>query len=253
MPRPHSDQPTEGELEILQVLWDGGPLSLSAVCEALRRNREVAATTVATMLRVMSDKKLAKQALGATEHTPILLMVANLAPHKGQEVAIRALVVLKELGVHAELWLAGIERDERCDFTNRLKALCHDLKIIPQVRFLGHRRDVPELLRAADVFLLPSTSEGLPLSILEAQASKVPVIAAPTAGIPEIVVNDVSGFLVNAGDAFGYAERVKQLVLCSDTVRRITTYAYKNIIANHGWSTYCDRLQSAYSALLEHA
>jgi glycosyltransferase involved in cell wall biosynthesis len=199
------------------------------------------------------DKTIAKQALGATSHAPILLMVANLAPHKGQEVAIRTLVTLRGLGIHAELWLAGIERDGHCDFTNRLRALCHDLKITPQVRFLGHRRDVPELLRAADVFLLPSTSEGLPLSILEAQASMVPVIAAPTAGIPEVVVNDVSGFLVNAHDAFGYAERIKQLLLCSETARRITTYAYKNIIENHGWSTYCDRVQNAYSTLLEHA
>src|SRR5688572_10477658 len=61
MPRPPSDQPTDGELEILQVLWNGGPMSLSAVCEELRRSRDVAATTVATMLRVMSDKNLVKR------------------------------------------------------------------------------------------------------------------------------------------------------------------------------------------------
>ena len=61
MPRPPSDQPTDGELEILQVLWDGGPMPLSSVCEALRRSRDVAATTVATMLRVMSDKNLVKR------------------------------------------------------------------------------------------------------------------------------------------------------------------------------------------------
>src|SRR5687768_9500911 len=61
MPRPPSDQPTDGELEILQILWNSGPASLSAVCEAMRQEREVAATTVATMLRVMSDKKLVKR------------------------------------------------------------------------------------------------------------------------------------------------------------------------------------------------
>ena len=61
MPRPPSNQPTDGELEILQVLWEDGPMSLSALCEALRRSRQVAATTVATMLRVMSDKNLVKR------------------------------------------------------------------------------------------------------------------------------------------------------------------------------------------------
>jgi len=61
MPRPPSLYPTDVELEILQVLWSQGPSSLSSLCETLRTEREVAATTVATMLRVMSDKGLVKR------------------------------------------------------------------------------------------------------------------------------------------------------------------------------------------------
>jgi predicted transcriptional regulator len=61
MPRPPSIHPTDGELEILHVLWSTGPASLSAVCEELRKDRDVAATTVATMLRVMSDKELVRR------------------------------------------------------------------------------------------------------------------------------------------------------------------------------------------------
>jgi BlaI family transcriptional regulator, penicillinase repressor len=58
MARPASTQPTEGELEILRVLWEGGPSELKQVCAGLRRNRAVATTTVATMLRVMQEKGL---------------------------------------------------------------------------------------------------------------------------------------------------------------------------------------------------
>ncbi len=58
MPRTASSQPTDGELEILQVLWDAGPLSLSQLCERIRAQRPVATTTVATMLKVMLNKKL---------------------------------------------------------------------------------------------------------------------------------------------------------------------------------------------------
>jgi predicted transcriptional regulator len=61
MPRPPSTHPTDGELEILRVLWERGPLSLSELCESLRRERDVATTTVATMLRVMFDKQLVKR------------------------------------------------------------------------------------------------------------------------------------------------------------------------------------------------
>ena len=60
MARPPSDQPTDGELEILRVLWAAGPSSLSAVCETLRAHREVATTTVATMLRILEQKSFAR-------------------------------------------------------------------------------------------------------------------------------------------------------------------------------------------------
>ncbi len=61
MPRPSNPRPTDGELEILRVLWTAGPTSLSTLCEQLRSERDVATTTVATMLRVMLDKKLVKR------------------------------------------------------------------------------------------------------------------------------------------------------------------------------------------------
>ena len=61
MPRPPSTQQTDGELEILRVLWASGPTSLSALCDALRQERDVAASTAATMLRVMSDKGLVRR------------------------------------------------------------------------------------------------------------------------------------------------------------------------------------------------
>jgi predicted transcriptional regulator len=61
MPRPPSQHPTDGELEILRVLWDRGPSSLSEICESLRQSREVATTTVATMLRLMLDKDLVRR------------------------------------------------------------------------------------------------------------------------------------------------------------------------------------------------
>jgi predicted transcriptional regulator len=68
MARPPTPHPTDGELEILRVLWDRGPSSLGEVCEALRRERDVATTTVATMLRVMLDKRLVRRRRAARGH-----------------------------------------------------------------------------------------------------------------------------------------------------------------------------------------
>jgi len=61
MARPASVHPTDGELEILRLLWAKGPTALSTLCDAMREEREVATTTVATMLRVMREKGLVKR------------------------------------------------------------------------------------------------------------------------------------------------------------------------------------------------
>jgi len=64
MARPRSEHPTDGEIEILRILWDMGPATLGQVCQELRRDRNVATTTVATMLRVMRGKKLVRRRQG---------------------------------------------------------------------------------------------------------------------------------------------------------------------------------------------
>ena len=88
MPRPASSQPTDGELEILRVLWAGGPMSLSGLCETLRTERELAATTVATMLRIMSEKGFVKRTGSGRGAT----WSAAVTQHKTQRGMVRKLV-----------------------------------------------------------------------------------------------------------------------------------------------------------------
>src|SRR5882724_3921009 len=106
------------------------------------------------------DKTAAKRHVRAPNNVPLVLMIANLVPHKGQETAIRATAVLKRVWVDVICWLSGGERQGGKNYTTRLQALCNELEVADRVRLLGHRDDVPDLLRAADIFLLPSTSEG---------------------------------------------------------------------------------------------
>jgi glycosyltransferase involved in cell wall biosynthesis len=101
----------------------------------------------------------------------VVLLLANLAPHKGQATAIRALHALKQRGSAVECWLAGEDRSGKLGYEDQLRRLIADLDVADAVRFLGFRSDAPDLLRAADVLVLPSTHEGLPLSVLEAQAN----------------------------------------------------------------------------------
>ncbi|MCI0641899.1 MAG: glycosyltransferase family 4 protein [Gemmataceae bacterium] len=195
------------------------------------------------------DRQAAKQRLGAPLDQPLALMLANLAPHKGQETTVRAVALLKQRGVRVQCWLAGTEREEH-GFTQRLQALIGELGVADRVRLLGYRDDAPELLRAADFFLLPSTCEGLPLTVVEAQASKVPVLAAPTAGIPEVVQDGETGILIRAEDAEGYARRLEDLINHPESSRRIAERAFERTTRKHNWRNYCERLWELYQGLL---
>ncbi len=196
------------------------------------------------------DKLEAKRKVGAPVETSLALMLANLASHKGQETAIRAAARLKDRGRPLHLWLAGTERDQSGAFTNRLRQLIVELGVGDRVALLGQRSDAADLLRAADFFLLPSTCEGLPLSILEAQATKVPVIAAPTAGVPEVVTDEKTGFLVAAEDSQGYARRIDDLFENPELQHRITEAAYVQVQSSHRWSVYCEKIWELYQELM---
>jgi glycosyltransferase involved in cell wall biosynthesis len=156
---------------------------------------------------------------------------------------------LRERGTDAQLWLAGADRSPERAYEPRLIALVSELGLHDRVTFLGFRADGPELLQAADVVLLPSTSEGLPLTLLEAQACHVPVVAAPTAVIPEIVTDGETGFLIPAGESDQYAARIEMLLQNPAMTRQIVERAAARCRAEHGWQTYRRRIFGLYQEL----
>src|SRR5207248_2719948 len=93
-----------------------------------------------------ADKRQAKARIGMPSDLPVVLMLANLAPHKGQETAIRAISLLKKHGMRVHCWIAGIERTQEKGYTAYLRSLVQALSLEHDVRFLGQRDDAPELL-----------------------------------------------------------------------------------------------------------
>lgn len=196
------------------------------------------------------DKEAAKERVGALHGMPLALIVANLAPHKGQETAMRAIAILKQSGINIALWIVGGEREQKKIYTTYLFSLSRELGVDDRVHLVGHREDIPALLQAADFFLLPSEHEGLPLALLEAQATKVVVLAAPTAGIPEVVIDGETGFLVGAKDSSGYADCLSKLLLNPTLYSSVTEKAYTKIVEEYNWKSYCEKIQNVYEQLL---
>jgi glycosyltransferase involved in cell wall biosynthesis len=198
---------------------------------------------------VPGDREAARARLGMGDGRFIVLMLANLAPHKGQSTTLRAVRSLVDRGVAVECWLVGEDRETGGRYGQELRSLAASLGLADTVRFLGFRRDGPVLLQAADAFVLPSTHEGLPLSILEAQACRVPVVGSDIPGIREVVDDGKTGFVVPAGDHEGYADRLATLHRHASVRDRLTEAAQRQVVRDYSFAALEERMFSIYRSV----
>ncbi len=137
-----------------------------------------------------------RQSLGIPEETPLVVAVARQEPQKGLDVLIRATPDLLRHHPGAMVMVAGREGRSSRD----LSQLTTEVGCTGNVRFLGARDDVADLLCAADVFVLPSRREGLPGAVLEAMAMRVPIVASDLPNVVEAVPGDDYAVLVPCDD-----------------------------------------------------
>lgn len=137
-----------------------------------------------------------------------LLCVARLAPAKNHALLLQTVARLRESGRDVSLTLVGDG-----PLRGRLEELARELGISEHVRFAGRRTDTPAFYRDCDLFVLLSDYEGMPMSIIEAMASGLPVVATRAGGVGELVDDGVSGALVEA-DAAAAAEAIA--AICDD-------------------------------------
>lgn len=150
-----------------------------------------------------------RAALGAPAGAVVIMMIGRLVAEKGY------LELFEAMGrVGAVLWVVGerLESDRPSAVEAAVAGLEERPELAKKIRFLGYRRDVPDLLRAADIFTLPSHREGMPRSIIEAMMTGLPVVATDIRGSREEVVPGETGLLVPVGDSEALAEALSRLV-----------------------------------------
>jgi len=211
--------------ERVHVARNGIPL------DALRRAGAGARSRVRTELGIESGR-------------PVLAIIGRLHPVKGHRALLSMMPVILRSCPRALLLVIG-DGPER----GPCEELTRNLGIGASVRFLGRRDDVPRLLSAIDLVLMPSRSEGLGLAAIEALAAARPVIACAVGGLPEVVVEGVNGRLVPPGDAQGFAQAVVETL--RDPARR---FAYARGAAasaqRFGIEAHVQRLIDCYRATL---
>ncbi|HEX2034499.1 MAG TPA: glycosyltransferase family 4 protein [Chloroflexota bacterium] len=163
----------------------------------------------------------ARQALGIEPQRPVLSTLARLAAQKGHRYLLQALVEIRhEFPDVLYLVVGDADADWRGEggIREELEELIRTLDLAPNVRFLGYRRDILTVLHATDILVSPSLREGMSVTLVEAMAAGVPIVATAVGGSPEAIVDGETGLLVPPADPRALATAV--LTLLRDPARR---------------------------------
>jgi len=183
---------------------------------------------------------------GVPDAAPLLLHVGRLAPQKGQLELVEALARLTRRDAVAVLVGKDLETDGR--FERELVARAAELGLGDRVVLTGYREDVAGLLAAADVFVLPSTAEGLPLTVLEAMAAARPVVATRVGGIPEAVVDGETGLIVPPEDVDALTGALDALLADPERARRLGESGRRRVEAEFSAAAMTGRVLDLYGA-----
>ncbi len=160
-----------------------------------------------------------REGLGILPHDPVLGIVAHILPHKGYDDLIQALAIIKHKLPHVRCLIVGGAPRRR--YLRHLLDLAERLSVRDRVIVVGPQEDVAPFLHAMDLFILPSLTEGFPITILEAMAAGRPVIATSVGGIPEAVRDGETGILVPPRNPGRLAEAVIGLMDAPELAARM--------------------------------
>jgi glycosyltransferase involved in cell wall biosynthesis len=189
--------------------------------------------------------------LGIVEDAPIAIVAAMLRPEKQQGVLLRAAARLAESHPTLQVLVAGGGPTRDPDGTGpELARLAAELGIAERVHLLGRRADVPRLVAAADVAVLSSAHENLPLAVVEYMEAGTPIVATAVGGVPELIEDGVHGLLVPPGDAEEMARAIAAVLGDPAGAARRAAAARERRRAVFDWDVVARRVRELYERLL---
>jgi len=190
------------------------------------------------------DRLAVLRSLGMPPLGQVVGTIARLAPQKGVAYFIEAAAMLvKDYQVNFVIIGDGPLR-------RRLEAEAAERGLGQRVFFAGERRDIPEILSALDLFVLPSVTEGFPLTLLEAMAAGKPVVATTAGGIPEAVVDQRTGLLVPPRDAQALAWAIATLLVDRNQAARFGLAGRERVLERFTVEVMIRRIEEEYRSLL---
>jgi glycosyltransferase involved in cell wall biosynthesis len=185
-----------------------------------------------------------RSAFGFRSDIPVIGTVATLAKPKGHQQLFEAMRIVRQRHPSVRLLVAGTGPQE-----SRLRQLAVELNLAEEIVFAGFRKDIPQILSALDVFVLASQDEGLGVALLEAACCGLPLVATNVGGIPEVVRDGSTGFLVAPGDTPSLAERIMYLLEHRQEAREMGQRARAFVRENFSLDTMVQRYHELYGRL----
>jgi glycosyltransferase involved in cell wall biosynthesis len=186
-----------------------------------------------------------RRAIGIPANAQVITTVAVLRGPKGIDSMIRAMPAVLRKHADAHYLIVGDGEHE-----GTLKSAAHQLGLSRRVVFVGRRSDIPELMSASDVFVLPSLREALPTVLAEAMAASLPIVATNVGGIPEMVIPHVNGFLVPPGAPDSLALSCISLLDNPDAARDMGIRGRQIAERRFGIEAHASRLRALYEEVL---
>jgi len=199
--------------------------------------------------RVYEDDKLTiRKRLGFSNNNLIIGCVSNLAPWKGQFFLLQAFTEVIRSHPSAKLCFVG--RDTN-GFMDELQAFAKKNNFQENVSFFGERRDIPQILKSFDIFVLPSFTEGLGISLLEAMYMGLATIASKTEGVLEIIEDNKDGILASCGDYQVLANKINLLLNDRGKMESLGCNARQKVSKHFPPDAFANRLGSFYEELIQ--
>lgn len=193
----------------------------------------------------LSERKKLRLSLTGRDESAILISVGRLSPDKGYSDMLIAFEKILHSYPETSLVIAG-----KGLLADALQAQARSLGIERQVFFLGARDDIPDLLRASDIYISASHREGMSMSLLESMAAGLPTVAT-NVGDASMMFNDITGILVEPGYPEHLAEAVNTLLDNPARMRSMGIAAYKRVVEQYGLEAWTDAYKNLYLRTME--
>lgn len=191
------------------------------------------------LAQAQSKRQALREECGIGADEKIVLSVGELSARKNQKVIIKALTCPGMERVHYVIAGEGALRQE-------LESYAAELRVRDRLHLLGFRSDIAELLKSSDVFAFPSYQEGLPVSVMEAMAVGVPVVASRIRGNVDLIDEEKGGVLFAPTDGDGFARGVVRLLGDPELTARFVEYS-SNKIRDYDERVVIDQLREVYT------